>query len=115
MATHTLATSGNLTAVTYSQAPTVLLPADLATIAQLILNDPGPLDGTTSTYETSMMVGAHSIVPGAFNYMGILTIPGRGFLRLVPGDIVAVDSTANVGWPIVISANAKTNGPWTFT
>jgi hypothetical protein len=97
--------------VTYSQSPNVLLPADLATIAQLILNDPTGAMGPG----TSMMVGDHSVIPGAFNYMGILTIPGRGFLKLIPGDVVAVDPATNVGWPILVSANAIANGSWTLT
>lgn len=104
MATHTLATSGNLTAVTYSESPNVLLPADLAAIAQGILNDPA----------ASMMVGANMVIPGAFNYMGILTIPGRGFLKVLPGDVVAFDPASNVGWPILVSANAIAHGSWTL-
>jgi hypothetical protein len=100
-----------LTAVTFSQSPSVLLPADLAAIAQAILNDPTGATGPG----TSMMVGAHSVIPGAFNYMGILTIPGRGFLKVLPGDVLAVDPTTNVGWPILVSANAIANGAWVLT
>jgi hypothetical protein len=111
MATHTLATSANLVAITYNRSPNTLLPADLATIAQDILNDPTPATGEG----TSMMVGAHSTIPGAFSYMGILVIPGRGFLKVIPGDVVAVDTAANVGWPILVSANSIANGSWTFT
>lgn len=105
MATHTLATSSAIVAVTYSQSPASLLPADLATIAADILNDP----------DKSMMVAAHATIPGAFNYMGLLVIPGRGVLQLYPGDVVAVDTASNVGWPILVSKNAIANGTWTYT
>src|SRR5215472_19101220 len=114
MATHTLATSANLVAITYSQSPNVLLPADLATIAQGILND-APSTSNVPPGVTSMMVGANSTIPGAFNYMGILTIPGRGFLKVFPGDVVAIDNSTNVGWPILVSADAIANGHWTYT
>ena len=43
-------------------------------------------------------------------FMGIgqeaqLWIPGRGMLKVLPGDVVAVDST---GWPILLSRNTLT-------
>ena len=105
MATHTLVTAAGktLTAVTYSQSPNVLLPADLATIANAILS--------ANTFGNP--------IPGAFNYMGILTIPGgpngglRGWVQVLPGDVVAVDNT---GWPILVSAKAIADATdWTLT
>lgn len=54
---------------------------------------------------------AHPIFPGAFRN-GTLIIPNRGALQILPGDYVAYDST---GWPILVSANAIANGPWTHT
>lgn len=46
---------------------------------------------------------------------GILYVPGRGALKLRPGDIVAVDPLT--GWPILVSANAIsiTGSLWTLT
>lgn len=43
-----------------------------------------------------------------------VTIPGRGTLKIMPGDIVAVDSS---GWPILISAAsiAYPGSDWTLT
>lgn len=43
-----------------------------------------------------------------------LWVPGRGMLKVLPGDIVAVDST---GWPILLSANtvAYPGSDWTLT
>lgn len=54
---------------------------------------------------------AHPIVPGAWR-LGQLFIPNRGVLQVLPGDYVFYDST---GWPILVSANAIANGPWTHS
>lgn len=71
--------------------------ADMATVARAIKDDKG---------------NAHSIVPGAFNAAGQLFIPNRGVLTVLPGDYIGVDST---GWPILVSAYAIANGPWTHS
>lgn len=44
----------------------------------------------------------------------ILSIPGRGTLKVLPGDIVAVDAS---GWPILVSgaAVAYAGSNWTLT
>lgn len=44
----------------------------------------------------------------------LLSVPGRGMLKVLPGDIVAVDAT---GWPILLSANtvAYAGTDWTLT
>lgn len=110
MATHTLVTKNNLTAIAYSQSPLVLLPADLATIDTAVLGDPNVLNGQ-STARSGYWPG------GGIGYTGILVIPNRGYLKVLPGDVVAVDvnGTTNVGWPILVSADAIANGSWTFT
>jgi hypothetical protein len=109
VATHTLGTvaTTTLTAITYSQSPSVLLPADLATIAQGILQD-----NTVPGAATAANVGM--TIPGAFNYMGILTFPGgRGSLKVYPGDVIAFD---NLGFPILVSkASIASAVAWTFT
>jgi hypothetical protein len=51
----------------------------------------------------------------AIGFEGLLLIPGgRGVIKVLPGDIVAVDST---GWPILISAAsiAYAGSDWTLT
>lgn len=55
----------------------------------------------------------HPVVPGAFRRDGLLWVPNRGYLVVLPGDFVGVDATT--GWPILLSANAAANGPWTHT
>lgn len=110
MATHTLVTKANLTAVTYSQSPITLLPADLATIDNGIFNDPNV--GNFQNSARSRFYPA-----SGFAYNGILIVPNRGYLQVLPGDVVAIDNNGgtNVGWPILVSADAIANGSWTFT
>jgi hypothetical protein len=45
---------------------------------------------------------------------GLLYVPNRGFLKVLPGDYVAID---NFGWPILVSGNsvALSGSIWTFT
>jgi hypothetical protein len=109
MATHTLGTPAatTLVAITYSESPNVLLPADLATVAQAILQDNNVPGG-----KTPANVGQK--IPGAFSYAGILVFPGgRGSIKLYPGDVIAVD---NLGFPVVVSAASIADATdWTFT
>ncbi len=55
---------------------------------------------------------AHPNVPNCVRG-GQLYIPNRGWVQVLPGDYVAYDSTT--GWPILLSANAIANGPWTHS
>lgn len=69
--------------------------ADVATLALSILND--QINGTP-------------IYPGAFSQKGLLYVPNRGVLKVLPGDYVAVDT---VGWPVLISSlSAGTAASW---
>jgi hypothetical protein len=72
-------------------------PADIASVANGIKDD---------------INVAHPIWPGAFSLAGLLYIPNRGVLKVLPGDWVGVDST---GWPILVSKNAIATGPWTHS
>lgn len=58
---------------------------------------------------------AHPKAGGAyFSPEGVLYLPDQmGMIKLNPGDYVGVDATS--GWPIVVSANAIANGPWTHS
>lgn len=59
-------------------------------------------------------VAGGGLFPQTIMSMGTLYIPGRGELRVFPGDVVAIDNT---GWPILVSANSISYGgsQWTFT
>lgn len=101
MATTTLGTTTDtsLTAVVFSQDPSVLLPADLATIAHMILND--------QNVATPM---AQISGIGGFVREGFLFVPNRGKLQIYPGDVIAVDDAT--GWPILVSAAAAAGADW---
>ena len=69
--------------------------ADIATIALGIKDDQNP---------------AHPVMPQAFSANGLLYVPNRGILKMLPGDYVAWDTTT--GWPIVVSGYTAANGPY---
>ena len=53
--------------------------------------------------------GAHPIVPESFSSNGLLYVPNRGILKMLPGDWVGIDSQ---GWPVLISKNSIANSNW---
>jgi hypothetical protein len=69
--------------------------ADIAAIASAIKDDLNNL---------------HPIWAGAWSASGTLYIPNRGFLKVLTGDYVGVDSQ---GWPILVSANSIAHAAWT--
>jgi hypothetical protein len=71
--------------------------ADVAGVAVLIKDDQNP---------------AHPVWPGAFEQNGLLYIPRRGVLKVLPGDYVGVDAN---GWPILVSANAIAGSGWSHS
>lgn len=86
------------TALPFATAVGAVADADIATIQQLILDD---------------LKVSHPVWPGAFSKAGLLYVPNRGVLRVLPGDYVAIDT---VGWPILVSArSAATGASWTHT
>lgn len=98
MATKTLGTNATntLTALAALNGIGSMVAADQATICNAIKDD---LNVT------------HPRVPGAFQ-AGMLMIPNRGVLRVLPGDYVGVDDE---GWPILVSAYSIANGNWTHS
>lgn len=72
--------------------------ADIATIAQAILNDQLGLNNGTPA----------QIWPGAWSQSGTLFVPNRGVLKVFEGDVVMVDPTS--GWPILVSKLALSIG-----
>lgn len=104
MATVTLGTTANnsLTALSFSP---VAADADLASIRALIADD---LLGFTAAKPAR-------ITPGAFVRDGLLFVPNRGVLKVLPGDFVACD--ANGLWPILVSGNVigLAGTPWAHT
>lgn len=81
------ATTTNLVALQYpSFSRTTFSEADIAAINALIINDQDPA----------------LVWPGAFTRGGLLFIPNRGVLKMLPGDWVAVTPE---GWPILLTDN----------
>jgi hypothetical protein len=95
MATFSTGTVGATTLTNALAVTPSMSDADIATIAQSILDDQNV---------------AHPIYPGAFVREGLLYVPNRGVLKLLVGDVVAVDP--GTGWPILISKNAYADGNW---
>lgn len=100
MATVTMGSPANntFTALPFSAYAGATAAADIATIANAILDD---------------LKNTNPVFPGAFSQKGLLYVPNRGVLKVLPGDYVAVDT---VGWPILVSArSAATAASWTHT
>lgn len=99
MATLTLGTNATstLTALAFLQGIGSMVAADQATINNAILDD---------------LNVAHPKVRGAFSSNGLLIVPNRGVLKVLPGDYVGVDDE---GWPILVSAYSIANGNWTHS
>lgn len=97
MATRTLGTTANntLTALTFIYG---MNTTDLATMRAGIKND---------------QINGGPIFPGSFTQEGLLLVPNRGVLRLVPGDVVAFNPAT--GWPIMLSAAAAASANWVYT
>src|SRR5260370_41309676 len=109
MATKTLGTNATTTLTALAHQSAGNAAADVATIMQAILDDgmvypgagsgPQPLGGQPR-HQQGASVGPY---PGAYHVNGLLVIPNRGFLRVLPGDWIGVDAN---GWPILVSAAA---------
>jgi hypothetical protein len=70
--------------------------------------------GVTSSAPFTTDVGTVRFrVNQAYSRMGYIIVPNRGKLVLRVGDFVCFDATT--GWPIIISADAAANGPYTHT
>lgn len=101
MATKTLGTSATTSLTALSFLPgynSGMAQADVASIALSIKDD---------------IINAHPILNEAFSANGLLYVPNRGVLKVLPGDWVGVDATT--GWPILLSKRAIASGPWTHS
>lgn len=85
-----------MTALAYQRGG--LAAADVASIASKIKEDQNP----------GGLIG--QVYPNAFTQRGILWVPSRGFLVMLPGDVVGVD--AATGWPILVSKKAAAAAGW---
>ncbi len=98
MATLTLGSTAqtSLTALAMTPAP---VAADFAAVSQAIKND----------LTTGPQGLGSALVGGGWIRPGLLIIPNRGILQVLPGDYVGVDDQ---GWPILVSANSIALSTW---
>lgn len=103
MATSTLGTNAT-TSIPLAMAfiASAINAADFASLNNAIADDSNPAH---PTYKQGLQ-------SGGFNKEGLLYIPSRGVLKVLPGDWVGVDSR---GWPILLSADTIANGAWTHS
>lgn len=66
-------------------------PQDYGTLSNLIKDD------------KVGVAGSHLRLNNAYSQNGLLYVPNRGVLQVLPGDYVMVD---NDGWPILVSASS---------
>ena len=114
MALRTLSTSSNLNAFVVGFNDTIT--ADLATLNLAINGDPPGWNAWQQAATTGLVSQAGSNRPRynqAYSKQGILIVPGRGILRLQPGDFVCYDTTT--GWPFALSGDAAANGTYTHS
>jgi hypothetical protein len=67
-------------------------------------------DGATLRANIKNDLTPNNVWPGGFEFQGgsgLLYVPRRGTLQVLPGDYVAYDSN---GWPILVSAEAVATG-----
>lgn len=101
MATSTLGTNAT-TSIPVAMAYTTVLASGADNIA-----DFASLDGAIKDDQNV----AHPVIHG-WSKAGQLFVPNRGWLKVLPGDWVGVDSR---GWPILLSADTIANGLWTHS
>ncbi len=97
MALGTLGTSLSTTLQSLNAWTASTVATDVGTFANLIKDD---------------LNVAHPILYGAFEQNGLLFIPNRGVLRVLPGDYVGVDAN---GWPILVSKNSIAGSGWSHS
>lgn len=103
MATNTLGTNGTTTLTAVRFLRQVLTSVDLAAVATAIRDDANVTVDNTGQIISGAALANMPSVPSAFSREGLLFIPNRGALKVLPNDWVAVDAT---GWPILLSATA---------
>jgi hypothetical protein len=81
-----------------------MLAADIATINNAIFDDRVNLYPNLPTAALNVIPASAQGAAQAFQQVGQLWIPNRGFLRVFPGDRVMVETVS--GWPILVSRTA---------
>jgi hypothetical protein len=104
MATTTGGTT-TTTALTSLIMTGAMLPADVATINNLVFDDRVNVYPNNPTAALNVIpAAAQNPAGGAFSQAGTLWVPNRGLLKVFPGDYVMVEAVS--GWPILVSRTA---------
>ncbi|HYM33412.1 MAG TPA: hypothetical protein VEU47_19085 [Candidatus Cybelea sp.] len=82
----------------YSGGASFPAATDIGNLANLIFDDQVPSELLGQSVKWTQR-----IVPGAFVQGGLLHIPNRGVLKILPGDWIFVDPS---GWPILVADEA---------
>jgi hypothetical protein len=124
MATRTLGTNATttLTAVPFPAAGAATRQSDFAAVRALIKDDfpllwPVGNAGTAAGQNATQMAQAaasHALLNNALTLEGLLFVPNRGVLKVLPGDWIGVDV---FGWPILVSGRSiqSSTPSWTFS
>ena len=113
MALRTIGTAATSTLSGFVVGFNDTIAADLATLNIGIKADPPGWAAWNVPATTGLAAGQGTHQPQvnqAYVKQGLLFIPNRGHLQLIPGDFVAFDATT--GWPIVVSGYAAANAGW---
>ena len=106
MTLKTAGTNANSSLSAFQVTVNDVIPADVATLNTQIRLDPNTLNAVN--------VGSIRMrVNQPYSRRGVLYIPGRGILQIRSNDWIIWDTTT--GWPLLLSNDAATNGPWTHT
>jgi hypothetical protein len=92
---------------------------DIGSIKALIKDDVPALwalgnAGTAAGQNAIQIAALQNLFPNSLVPEGLLFIPNRGVLKVLPGDWVGVDT---FGWPILVSGRSiqTSAGSWTHT
>lgn len=112
MAIKTLGTNANNSLSAFIVGTNDVIAADLATLNTQLRGDP-PGYAAPSGQAVQNIGTNRPRLAQAYVKQGMLYIPNRGKIQLKAGDYICWDVTT--GWPIVVSADAAANGPYTHT
>ncbi len=102
------AATTTLTALPFPDLTSATPATDFAAIAALILDDVPLLylsgnAGTATNQNTTQQAARQNLMATAYARNGLLFVPNRGVLKVLPGDWVGVDG---FGWPILVSGRS---------
>lgn len=111
MSLRTLGTSTTTSMNAFVVGANDIIPQDVTSLNNNIRCDPPGLNAWAVMGSNGLVTpqGTNRIrLNAAYLRQGLLVIPKRGMLQLLPGDFVCFDATT--GWPFIISGDCAANG-----